>query len=184
MNNLRKKKLMITFKTYNFFSLWIIQLVLMWCVLVPNTKWKLRSTYSVSYIHVASKKGQGGQSDCYMNTGVDILHKICNCSKADRNCSGALQRNLFADNWKGFIAFCWNCYFYHTWFRFLLLSEMKSGNSNRFVWKLVINTFILDLLCKVECLANVLASKLNLSTILLDSYLLLLEDSAFQLLNI
>ena len=117
-------------------------------------------------------------------TGVNILHKICNCSEADRNCSGALQRNFFADNWKGFITFCWNCYFYHTWFRFLLLSELKSGNSNRFVWKLVINTFILDLLCKGECLADVLASKLNLSTILQDSYLLLLEDSAFQLLNI
>ena len=101
-------------------------------------------------------------------TGVNILHKICNCSEADCNCSGALQRNFFADNWKGFIAFCWNCYFYHTWFRFLLLSKLKSGNSNRFVWKLLINTFIFDFLCKVKFLADVLASKL-LSISLQDS---------------
>ena len=88
---------------YSFFSKWEIY----------NIKWLTPVTLNDIFIEV--KPGVVGGPW----TGVNILHKICNCSEADCNCSGALKRNLFADNWKGFIAFYWNCYFYHTWFRFL-----------------------------------------------------------------
>ena len=67
---------------------------------------RLNYVLNLGYGPISIKDNTSDMVSDINERGVNMLHRIYNCSKADRNCSGALQRNFFADNWKGFIAFC------------------------------------------------------------------------------